>query len=937
MKRQEQKQTQMHRATALLLVFALILGLLPGTVLAEGENAPILSGAPQYFEWGVACDYLQGVTATSADGTTDLIGLVTWTGEIDTQIVGGYIITYSVSDEGETATLTLHHQVVDKTPPVIKGLPQIIEAGSPDPFDPRLGITAADNKDGDLTTAITVLAGDNGELDTNKPGEYPYVYKVEDASKNSYTLTLTHLVADTAPPVINGTGQHILFGSADPFNPLYGITAMDNIDGDLTAAVAATAGVNGELDANVVGSYPYLYEVMDSSNNLAKRVITHAVLDQTAPVLAGDAQILEFGATGFDPLLGVTATDNADGNLTAEITVTVGGNGVLDSNKAGVYPYTYKVTDASGNTASLTLNHRVLLPVSEEDTEPPIIEGEVQSLIVGVHTSFDPMAGIKATDDTDGDLTDYVVVTAGANGELDINTPGIYPYVYYVEDEAGNFAQLTLAHVVYGEAPEKDTTPPIIEGLPQSIEAGTENFDPMLGITATDDVDGDLTASVAWQGSIDLNTPGNYKYVYTVEDAAGNTFTLTLMHQVTKKDTEIDRTPPVITGTPQTIEAGSQTIFNALLGIAATDDVDGNLTASVVVTSGNIDLNTPGLYPYTYTVTDAAGNSATLTLNHRITEKRPDPDTTPPVITVEDRTIFLADRINPYKNASAYDEGDGADVQLYVVSTEMMRNELGQMYATETGVYTVTLGAADSKGNQAVATYNVTVIDNPDTEAPVLLVKDMVLVIGSEFDPLSVVGSVTDNMPGEIALTATANNVDTKKAGEYVVTIRAIDEAGNYTDKTARVTVIESIVPPTEGDKSVLYAANRTIIAGSSFDPLYGVVALDYLDGDITAHVKYEGSVDTNVPGNYTVKYTVENSRGNVTERSVTITVLSQQEAGDLKDPSNENEYKPLDEEITQTSDLPLMQVMKIVWPILLLAMAAIIAINTKKRQITND
>ena len=44
-------------------------------------------------------------------------------------------------------------------------------------------------------------------------------------------------------------------------------------------------------------------------------------------------------------------------------------------------------------------------------------------------------------------------------------------------------------------------------------------------------------------------------------------------------------------------------------GATATDDTDGDITASIVVT-GTVDTATAGLYTLTYTATDVAGNSA---------------------------------------------------------------------------------------------------------------------------------------------------------------------------------------------------------------------------------------------------------------------------------------------------------------------------------------
>lgn len=54
-----------------------------------------------------------------------------------------------------------------------------------------------------------------------------------------------------------------------------------------------------------------------------------------------------------------------------------------------------------------------------------------------------------------------------------------------------------------------------------SIAAG-DAFDPMEGVSATDDTDGDLTSEVQVSSSVDTTTPGTYAVHYVVEDANGN-------------------------------------------------------------------------------------------------------------------------------------------------------------------------------------------------------------------------------------------------------------------------------------------------------------------------------------------------------------------------------------------------------------------------------
>ena len=89
------------------------------------------------------------------------------------------------------------------------------------------------------------------------------------------------------------------------------------------------------------------------------------VTDTTAPVitLVGDTQItVEVGSTYTD--FGATASDNYDGDITADI-VTVNN---VNVNTAGQYVVTYNVTDSSGNEAT-----EVTRVVNVTDTTAPVI------------------------------------------------------------------------------------------------------------------------------------------------------------------------------------------------------------------------------------------------------------------------------------------------------------------------------------------------------------------------------------------------------------------------------------------------------------------------------------------------------------------------------------------------------------------------------------
>jgi len=211
------------------------------------------------------------------------------------------------------------------------------------------------------------------------------------------------------------------------------------------------------------------------------------------------------------------------------------------------------------------------------------------------------MLNVLAHDEQDGNITHKIVVD---DSDVNLNTVGTYDLVYTVKDSMDNEATVTVTVNVV------DAVVPVIEGMVDiTHEFGDAEPDYSAGVTATDGYDGDLTASIVIDASaVDLLTLGTYDLVYTVEDANGNIATETVTVTV------VDTVDPVITGTA----AVSYTIGNAVpdytVGVTATDNYDGDITASIVVDDSLVDYELAGNYDVTYTVADSSGNTATETI-----------------------------------------------------------------------------------------------------------------------------------------------------------------------------------------------------------------------------------------------------------------------------------------------------------------------------------
>ena len=195
------------------------------------------------------------------------------------------------------------------------------------------------------------------DVDLTKLGTYHVTYTVEFEGLTA-TKTRTVRIIDTEAPVIELTTDPDAFTLPGTEYVEEGFAARDNYDGDLTDRVERS------VEDGIV-----TYSVADSSGN--RTVVTRNIFynDITAPVLKlkGESKVtIEEGAAWKDP--GCTATDDAQGDMTAQIKV----EGKVDTSKPGTYKLTYTVTDAYGNAASATRTVVVkeLPPPPPEDPEP---------------------------------------------------------------------------------------------------------------------------------------------------------------------------------------------------------------------------------------------------------------------------------------------------------------------------------------------------------------------------------------------------------------------------------------------------------------------------------------------------------------------------------------------------------------------------------------
>ena len=437
----------------------------------------------------------------------------------------------------------------------------------------------------------------------------------EKVTKNiTYNATwVMNMVPINAAPVIHATDKTITVG--DTFDPKADVTATDEEDGNLTSKIIVE---KNDVKTDVAGQYEVTYKVTDNQGATRRKTIIVTVNPKMevlneAPVIHATDKTITVGDT-FDPMADVTATDAEDGNLTAKILVE---KNDVKTDVAGKYEVTYKVTDNQGATRRKTIIVTVN-PKMEVLNEAPVIHATDKTITVG--DTFDPMAGVTATDTEDGNLTTKIEVK---KNDVDTTTPGKYEVTYKVTDNQGASFTKSIT-VTVNPKMEVLNEAPVIHATDKTITVG-DTFDPMAGVTATDAEDGNLTTKIeVKKNDVDTTKAGKYEVTYKVTDNQGATCTKTIAVTVNPK-MEVLNEAPTIDAADKTITVGD--IFDPKAGVTAKDAEDGDLTDKIEVVKNTVDTKKAGKYEVTYKVTDSDGATRTKTIKVTVKEKAPAPST----------------------------------------------------------------------------------------------------------------------------------------------------------------------------------------------------------------------------------------------------------------------------------------------------------------------
>ncbi len=218
-------------------------------------------------------------------------------------------------------------------------------------------------------------------------------------------------------------------------------------------------------------------------------------------------------------------------------------------------------------------------------------------------------------------------------------------------------------------------------------------------------------------------------------------------------------------------------------------------------------------------------------------------DTTPPQITIIGENNLSVEYGSYYRDAGATVDGNAHITSMDKVDTKTL------------GEYNITYIATDSAGNSATAIRTVSVIDT--TPPYIKILGKHILSVEHNSTYIDEGATAIDTVDGDVDVTS-IGNVDTKTLGDYNITYRATDSAGNSATAIRKVSVIDSKEPliTINGGSSISVEYNTTYIDA-------GATAVDAVDENVTITTLGLDRVNTNKLGDYNIIYVAVDSTGN--------------------------------------------------------------------------
>ena len=554
------------------------------------DNKPVIHNLPDQFEYEIDSpepDWLEGVYLTDSCGkqivNTSSIS-ITKSSDFDLNKENDeenpYTIFFHAQNTTEERPVFVYYDI---TPPILIGPIHITVEVNDFDFDFLKGFTATDNKDSTVQEKIEYDF--NPEELVREIGIYIVIYSVLDNHGNKTELEVTIEVVDTTPPEMTGVSDLTIEVHTDLslYDWWEGIIVTDNSQKEVDKEVVY------DINSAKLGKYEVLYRVTDHVGNKTEQTINVHIVDTTPPEILniGDIKININNTENINWIEGVKIIDNYDGEMSIDYLIVDCSDVNLE--KPGIYSLRFIAIDSNGNKVVEVISVRVF------DDDIPMIHN-LKDLRIKVNSNFDFLEGITATDPTDGDITDRIILY---DQYVNLSKIGTYFLTYIVFDRSGNPYSETIKVTVYD-----DSIPEINGTRDLTLEVFTvfTRDDFLEGVSAYDLYDGDLTNEIIVDYSeVNFEVLGTYLVRYSVTDSSENETYIEIYVHI------VDTTKPVLIGIQDKITIYEGEEIDLLAGVEAIDNYDGNLTVQIRVV-GNYNIHQSGSYLIRYEVEDFSGN-----------------------------------------------------------------------------------------------------------------------------------------------------------------------------------------------------------------------------------------------------------------------------------------------------------------------------------------
>lgn len=359
-------------------------------------------------------------------------------------------------------------------------------------------------------------------LDTFTVGTVKVMYKAEEPSGNITFKERTYEVKPATAnnhPVLTIQGEKPRTIEVNSVFVQNEATAYDVEDGDISHKITVTS----DVDPSTLGDYNVTYKVRDIEGLEVTSIVMVRVVDTTKPTInfSSESVDVQIGSS-IDLKEGVTLSDNYSNEEDIQLTMNPEN---LITTTAGAFIIEFTATDTSGNSTKKERTYNVvehIVPPVDIDSTKPVLSstGNLNLEInVGEEVIYPT---VTATDETDGSLT------PNRTGTIDNTKAGTYTVIYTATDNAGNVSDKIIFTVKVKAAEitppsQTDTTKPVITisgNNSAKITMGNSFILPV--VTATDNIDGDITNKIVKTGTFDINKEGVYTISYSVTDASNN-------------------------------------------------------------------------------------------------------------------------------------------------------------------------------------------------------------------------------------------------------------------------------------------------------------------------------------------------------------------------------------------------------------------------------